>query len=454
MISTAARPSFSGLIALLVGVRILWGSTPAQATAPPPVVIFGQGISQAVDPTLLTPDADFLQYLGLNRLPTLWTPLASAGEMIQIEDALYSATPAGPPPGTPVFIGIYTTHQTALASASIDSTQAYSIAMENAGEGTNYYYQRNGATFYELGALRTILDGEMTFDVARALHFAAFDQIALPASSKMLVFQASSFPIPADSITRDRSLLKAFVTSPRCISGLATLGLHGDSIFVAAGVPPGGGTDHCGNIPACEEGIEDCPMDGQCRGSDGDICPLSAAVNQAVAQSFDLGVHVDFQLLRSFRDDWMRLYYQGREYVAMYYAFGPFAKMDTTSLRQYAAFLPPAYTCVQSLLMPSGDPVIVTPLLQTRAMAIIDNHRDIPDTVIQGFLDRVESDLQQFAGLPRSQVLQSLKLMDPPFQTTPGWSWPVSLVAAPLLLFASLVTWRRKSRREATFGRR
>jgi len=91
--------------------------------------------------------------------------------------------------------------------------------------------------------------------------------------------------------------------------------------------------------------------------------------------------------------------------------FGRYAKMDPSALSQYANALPHLYAAMNGLTASSGDPVIVTTGLKNSALAIINNHRDVPDARLQVILNRLESDVQFYEGMTKQQVLASLTPM-------------------------------------------
>jgi hypothetical protein len=141
-------------------------------------------------------------------------------------------------------------------------------------------------------------------------------------------------------------------------------------------------------------------------------CPLQQLARAEKAQSLDLAVDSKFDHLRQFRDDFLRRYEEGNEYIAMYYAFGEFVKTDPASLLQSVAALPHLYKAIEALQGGNANAVIVTSEMHRSALAIIKNHRNVKNPRLQKMLDRVEKDLNRFQGMSKKELLSHLHPVD------------------------------------------
>lgn len=146
-------------------------------------------------------------------------------------------------------------------------------------------------------------------------------------------------------------------------------------------------------------------------------CTLQQMAHAGKAQGRKLAVDSKFEPLRQFRDTFLRRYEEGNEYIAMYYAFGDFVKTDPTSLLQSVAALPHLYKAVETLQNGKDNAVIVTPDLHRSVSAIIANHREVKDPRLQKMLDRMESDLNRFQGMRKSELLSHLRPADESLDT-------------------------------------
>jgi acetyl esterase/lipase len=138
-------------------------------------------------------------------------------------------------------------------------------------------------------------------------------------------------------------------------------------------------------------------------------CTLQQLARAEKVQGRNLAVDSKFEPLRQFRDTFLSRYEEGNEYIAMYYAFGDFVKIDPASLLQSVAALPHLYKAVEALQNGKENAVIVTPELHRSMSAIIANHREVKDQRLQKMLDRVERDLNRFQGMRKSELLSLLR---------------------------------------------
>jgi hypothetical protein len=160
------------------------------------------------------------------------------------------------------------------------------------------------------------------------------------------------------------------------------------------------------------------------------ICALQQLARAEKAQGRELAVDSKLDHLRQFRDDFLRRYEEGNDYIAMYYAFGEFVKADPASLLQSVAALPHLYKAVNALQSGNANEVVVTPELHRSLSAIIATHREVKDPRLQNMLDRVERDLNRFQGVHKSELLSHLRPVDGALDASAGANLPEDFALA------------------------
>ncbi len=391
----------------ILGIVLLMFASHTGSAQMQQITLFGNPLTLAAPLDVYEHDTNFLQLLNLDQVHVVASLNTTNSDMNSIFSVLMQSTPGPAPTGTPVRLLIYSTVPDASTNVPSSLTHAFSVFMLNQAQMTQFYYEKVGTHFSEVPSLRAQIDGNIDYDVVRAIHFAAIGNNGFPQQSTMYVFEGTLANQIAFTNTQ-HSLTEVFAADHFRQWGFDTAGLRGDTLYAFYSLPIA--ASHCGNINECDEGINKCSVGGECDGDNQDTCTATEAANAAETQDINLGVNFNFSLMRNFRDTFLRKCAQGRDYIGFYYAFGGFVKLDPASLVQYANVLPPLYTAMNALMTNSGNPVIVTSDLQTNAQAIIDNHRDVSNPFFQNILNRLESDLDYYAGMNRSNLLATLTL--------------------------------------------
>lgn len=134
-------------------------------------------------------------------------------------------------------------------------------------------------------------------------------------------------------------------------------------------------------------------------------CTVTVVSNEVSKRSTTSDRNLSFNQMRAFRDNVLRQYKEGNDYIGMYYKFGDFLKCDPASLLQSATVLPHLFKAMHALQANDENIVIVTPELHRAMMAIIENYRDVEDRELQNILARIGKDLNAYQGLTKNKLL-------------------------------------------------
>ncbi len=123
----------------------------------------------------------------------------------------------------------------------------------------------------------------------------------------------------------------------------------------------------------------------------------------------DRPLPLDYRSLRGLQKKFLARFRKGREYISYYAIAAVFARYDLAMARKYAQALPHVHKAVQVLLEGSDEEPVVTSELREVMLDIISEYREVGEPVFQRILDVVEKDLNDYRGMSRGRLVESLE---------------------------------------------
>ena len=379
------------------------------------ISIFNEKIKLEQSIQISNHDARFLKATGLRDLNYILVSNVSSDAMTTISHALLRTPELKVDTNKIAFIYIYTTNSDQkVKTVSISSTHAFSVVSLVKGQLNHYYYEKNSdGSFQDVTSLENSLDSPLSMDEIRMLHFAASNGLELPKQSSIFEFRSKIFESHKTEGESNRSLMATLLMDQKRNQGSQTIGLYGDALYKSlTDDEPGGGS--CGNIQLCPPGgngscVPDPIAGYMCQKTgDGGGGGCTAAQLPVLSQlmGFALATPVDFRTIHKFRDDFLASSKAGKEYISLMYVFSQFAKLDVGSLSKYSSLVAPLQSTMNTLLSGSNEDIVVTNQLKQQALDVIKAHKNIDNRDFQKVLQRMETDLNRFSGLKKSQFIQ------------------------------------------------
>ncbi len=317
------------------------------------------------------------------------------------------------PNGIPVMAGFFTTDSEGSQMNIVkENTQGLCFAFHNGSDIMLYYFEANGNGKYEWIENLTTKIFSISDELFISLQYCRFSPGTFPDKSTVYSFVCDSIGIIGDPDNSD--LTVEMSKDYKRQAGLFSLGMADSSILTSC-EKPNAGSSNCLEVCLTYVPNASCALVANLEGfivytcrTNGGSCAAGSIDKRRRDEGLDLGVPVEFKMMRDFRDQFMNEYCEGKKYIGFYYTFSKFAKMDISMLWNYASVLPELYSAMKNLTDESTDNVVITPELLEKAMEILRGHEDIEDPYFRSIIASVESDLEIFTGLRRSEVIAML----------------------------------------------
>jgi hypothetical protein len=333
--------------------------------------LLGNQVELDVRPLSYRSDERFLKVIGVEELRHLLFKKVPAKRVAEISSLLAAMLEPHPELGVVVWVFVFA-HGAACTddAAPRDSVHAVSLFCEVPAGLEHRYFERDGAGFAEVDALKVTMSAFPTLDDIRLLHFAAFTLGELPVQSAFYEFKSGVWNFEDALKGSDYTLREALLLDAERLAGAPALGLYGNHVYAALLQSPGDGAANCGNDPACGAGSNECEPVPQgesagyrCKaGISGDawIDIFTQAIEQGLVSPED----VDFPAARTFITESLPQSQRGRQLMALYYALSTVIRTDTAALEGYVAALPSIRAAIRGMLDGPPEAIVISPQLR------------------------------------------------------------------------------------------